>query len=143
MWLAGQFTSEAAVVPVLEQPLVCSCFLNNPFIIQKMGGAVTCSCVLLYEDLEGAGTRLLSQCPGEPMCSEVTFDVITGQAQKLGMEYEEEELCLRSGVMARHPASAAQTRWDHLGLAHSHSRVCPSFSCVVEFLQHLARQDLM
>lgn len=43
------------------------------------------------------------------MCSEVIFDVITGQTQKLGMEYEEEELCFRGDVVARHPARAAQT----------------------------------
>lgn len=113
---------------------------SDLFIIPKTGGAVTCSCVLLYENLKGVETRLLSQWPGEHMCSELAFDVIVSQAQK------------RNGRSMRKKsfvwgwpdtASAAQTWWDHLGLAHSHSRVCPSFRCLVEFLQHLARQDLM
>lgn len=76
------FTSQAGVFPGLEQPwelqlcptgLLCGTLLpevqtgtehstlKNLFIIWKTEGAVTCLCVLLYEDLNDAEIRLLSE----------------------------------------------------------------------------------
>lgn len=55
------FFCEASCSRAYKQTAAELSTLKNLFIIQKVGGAVTCSCVLLYEDLNDADISLLSQ----------------------------------------------------------------------------------